>query len=152
MKMMITYDGSEASQFALKESLKMARSMGAELTLYTCVEVMNYYAPVSIEGASQVWGPTMEQGVKEYVKEVGDKLTEEAQEICQGAEISYTHIVEEGQPRENICNFAQENQIDLLVVGSRGLGVIKRMLLGSVSQYVINHAPCSVLVMRPKGA
>ena len=47
-----------------------------------------------------------------------------------------------------ITNYAEQRRIDLIVVGSRGLGGFKRMLLGSVSSGVLNHASCSVLVVR----
>jgi nucleotide-binding universal stress UspA family protein len=47
-----------------------------------------------------------------------------------------------------ITNYADEKHVDLIVVGSRGMGGFKRMLLGSVSSGILNHAHCSVLVVR----
>jgi nucleotide-binding universal stress UspA family protein len=64
----------------------------------------------------------------------------------QGVELD-THA-REGDPAEVIIEIANEQQADLIVVGSRGLTGIKRFLLGSVSNKVSHHAPCSVMIVR----
>jgi len=56
--------------------------------------------------------------------------------------------VEHGDPAETICEVARTGGFDLIVVGSHGAGFLKRALLGSVSQDVLHHAPCPVLVVR----
>jgi nucleotide-binding universal stress UspA family protein len=53
-----------------------------------------------------------------------------------------------GAPGAALCERAAEVDADVVVVGSRGLGAIRRALLGSVSTYVVNNAPCAVLVVR----
>ena len=58
-----------------------------------------------------------------------------------------THV-REGQPAEVIIDVANQEQADLIVVGSRGLTGIQRYLMGSVSSKVSEHAPCSVMVVR----
>jgi nucleotide-binding universal stress UspA family protein len=56
-------------------------------------------------------------------------------------------IVAEGRPSEQIVKEATHRAIDLVVLGSRGLGAVKRLLLGSTSEQVLNSAPCSVLIV-----
>jgi nucleotide-binding universal stress UspA family protein len=56
--------------------------------------------------------------------------------------------VAHGDPGATICGVAANEDFDLIVVGSHGSGVIRRMLLGSVSHHVLHHAPCPVLVVR----
>ena len=56
--------------------------------------------------------------------------------------------VERGTPGTVLCERAEALNADVVVVGSRGRGAIRRMLLGSVSTYVVNNAPCPVLVVR----
>jgi nucleotide-binding universal stress UspA family protein len=57
-------------------------------------------------------------------------------------------MVTTGQVAHEIVRAASEPGVDLLVVGARGVGGFKRLLLGSVSDAVIRHAPCSVLVVK----
>ncbi len=57
-------------------------------------------------------------------------------------------LVLEGQPAEQILKLVAERQVDLIVMGSVGKGMFERMLIGSTSDKVLNHAPCSVLVAR----
>jgi nucleotide-binding universal stress UspA family protein len=53
-----------------------------------------------------------------------------------------------GSPSQEILTAANEPGVDLVVVGARGLGPIKRLVLGSVSERVVHHAPCAVLVVK----
>ncbi len=56
--------------------------------------------------------------------------------------------VEQGDPGETICEVADRERFEVVLVGSHGAGFLKRALLGSVSRYVAQHAPCPVLVVR----
>jgi len=53
-----------------------------------------------------------------------------------------------GHPKDLICQLAQDRGVDLIVMGSRGLGTLRQLLLGSVSNYVLQHAPCPVLITK----
>jgi nucleotide-binding universal stress UspA family protein len=64
---------------------------------------------------------------------------------------SVAEVVETGDPGRLLCTLASELNVDVIVVGSRGLGAVKRLLLGSVSSYVAHNAPCAVLIV-PKDA
>jgi nucleotide-binding universal stress UspA family protein len=58
------------------------------------------------------------------------------------------HVIE-GSPGEAICAFARERDVDVIVVGAQGKGLVARAVLGSVSTHVVGHAPCPVLVVHP---
>jgi nucleotide-binding universal stress UspA family protein len=59
-------------------------------------------------------------------------------------------VLAEGHPAPQIIRAAQQRRVDLVVLGSRGMTGVKRFLVGSVSRKVARHAPCSVMVVRPK--
>ncbi len=63
-------------------------------------------------------------------------------------EVDATPIVETGEPGPTICDVAARVGADVVVLGSHGHGWLQRVLLGSVSHHVLQHAPCPVLVMR----
>ena len=60
------------------------------------------------------------------------------------------HFITAKDAREAICNMAEDLNIDYIVMGSRGLGVLKSLVLGSVSSYVAAHAPCPVIITRDR--
>ena len=64
--------------------------------------------------------------------------------------VNVSHAVELGPVSETICVWAEHHGVDLIVLGARGLGVARRLLLGSISQQVVQHAPCPVLVWRKR--
>ncbi|KAL6559092.1 hypothetical protein OROHE_006461 [Orobanche hederae] len=92
-----------------------------------------------------------------YVLESSNKAQEQnaarilsrAFEMCREKSVKAKTIILEGDPKDRICRAVEEMNVDLLVVGSRGLGQIKRAFLGSVSDYCAHHAKCAVLVVKP---
>ena len=60
------------------------------------------------------------------------------------------HVARPGNPAEEIVRYADEHGIDLIVIGSRGRGRMAALLLGSVSNKVVQHTSCPVLVDRPR--
>ncbi len=85
------------------------------------------------------------------MREAAHKLLEAAvEEVVPDGDVHVARIVTEGPPAEALLAAAQDSE--LLVVGSRGLGGFKGLLLGSVSQQVAHHAPCPVVIVRtPEG-
>ena len=55
--------------------------------------------------------------------------------------------IEGGKPGETICKIAEKESADIIVVGTRGMGAVRRVVLGSVSDYVLHHAHCAVVIV-----
>uniref|UniRef100_A0A0E0GTT4 UspA domain-containing protein n=1 Tax=Oryza nivara TaxID=4536 RepID=A0A0E0GTT4_ORYNI len=72
--------------------------------------------------------------------------------VSRALDVSATGAIVEGDAKEAICQAVEEMHADMLVLGSRGLGKIKRAFLGSVSDYLVHHACCPVLVVKPTKA
>ncbi|KAG9160404.1 hypothetical protein Leryth_008814 [Lithospermum erythrorhizon] len=82
-------------------------------------------------------------------KEQAAELLTRAMHICKEEKVEAEIVVREGDPKETICQATEDLNVDLLVVGSRGRGKIKRALLGSVSDYCAHHAKCPVVIVKP---
>jgi nucleotide-binding universal stress UspA family protein len=74
-----------------------------------------------------------------------------ADAVAAGSGATIDRRAEIGDPGQTICRLAGELGVDVVVVGSRGRGAVKRALLGSVSGHVVHNAPCPVLVIRAEG-
>lgn len=94
------------------------------------------------------------------IQEIGtpddrDRAIKEMQENAKGrldrflgdAGIAKPGIIEKGEPYKKIVSFSKENDIDLIVMGARGLGLIKGMLIGSVTDVVLKSSPCPIFVI-----
>ena len=139
---LVAIDGSAASQEACRQAVLLARLSEATLTILHVAVPASPRNPMSIVEARQVAGVAEAQG-RRYLGE--------AQALAEGI-VPYHTELHTGPPAEAICRRAGELDADLVVVGSRGLGALERFLLGSVSTAVVQRAPCSVLVVRPRGA
>jgi nucleotide-binding universal stress UspA family protein len=137
---LVAIDGSPASAAASEQAIDLAASLGSRLLV---VYVVN--APDVPAGA--VIRPTM-AGVREEAEAVSRKVVEQARRL--GVEATY--LTWEGQPGEAIVAAAEAESADMIVAGSHGRSAVGRLLLGSVSEYLVRHAPVPVLVVHPTEA
>lgn len=138
-KILVPIDGSKQAYEALKHAIYIATFNEAEVTLLYVVDLNKEVAAfeqVSLSGY-----------VPSELKDSAYKLLSSLMhEIPQ--EINAKISVEIGMPAEVIVEYAQDNAVDLIVMGSRGFGAVKSFIMGSVSHYVLQHARCPVFVVR----
>lgn len=155
-KILVAVDGSKPSLNAGNQAIKLAEKHQAELTaLYVISSDIRYghledpVAP-SLEDpvAPSLPGPpkeivmmAMEAGQK-YVDKVKQRASETKISVRTDVVISTNSVV------KDIVEYAEEKKIDLIVIGSRGMSGLKRMLLGSVASGVVKYAHCPVLVVK----
>lgn len=137
--LLLASDGSEFSEGAVRESLKLAKECSAKLTVLTVVEInpeFESYAPGAME--------KIEQDARSYAETVKEKADKEG--------LSCDILVRKSaNPYEAIVEEAQKASVDVIVMGRRGRTGLKRLLMGSVTARVIGHSPVSVLVV-PRAA
>jgi nucleotide-binding universal stress UspA family protein len=138
-KMVVGVDGSEESKLALRWALDEARLRSTKLV---CVHAWTYPTIVDATGL----GPPVTLDLHGTLRDDAQSLIDRVLQEVGGVEgIEVEHAVVEDSPANALCAAADET--DLLVVGSRGLGGVSSLLLGSVSQQVIHHARCPVVVV-----
>ena len=136
-------DHSETAKVALQYVKDLATRFEAEVTLLHAYEglstsVADIY-DISYSSYMQELEQSMEEKVNQHLGDVKAEL--EAQGI------SVKAIILRGEPGPVIVNLAAEQHADMIVLGSRGLKAIRSFLMGSVSNYVVHHAHCPVMVI-----
>jgi nucleotide-binding universal stress UspA family protein len=136
---LVADDMLEDSQPALDEAVRLAKLVRAKLIIVTAIPMVSpaFGVPVPIgdsftallESASKRMDALKERLIAEGVPEVETALLE-------------------GDPVEGVVQFVERNHPELIVVGSRGLSAAGRFFLGSVSDGILHHTHCSVLVVR----
>ncbi|XP_021776060.1 universal stress protein A-like protein [Chenopodium quinoa] len=97
------------------------------------------------------------ESVKKAQAEVSAKILQRAISICKQNMVRAETLIFQGDSKDEICKAAEQTHVDMLIIGSRGLGGIKRKsmnflmvaFLGSVSDYCAHHACCPVLIVKP---
>ncbi len=150
MKFLVAIDGSQASSKALQTAISLAKPAQAKIAVITVLEPIADYHPELIlpTGDWVSWQGHPDPELEKKLAEAGRALLQTAAESCQEAGVICETSLEFGSPRELICKLAGEADVNILVIGSRGLGSMERLLLGSISDYVVHHASCPVLVVR----
>ena len=77
-----------------------------------------------------------------------DYVVDQVQGYLKDTEVSFEIVRLTGSPKREIINYSKENNIDLIVLGSTGLDAIDRFIIGSTTQYIVNHASCNVMVVK----
>lgn len=129
-KLMVGYDGSPHSEKALDFAIFIARKFGSAVTL---VHVVPY----------TYIGKASEEDVRK-----GEEVLSRGVEKLRGAGIAFDYKLLDGDPAEKMAELALNEKYDAIIVGSRGLGGFKELLLGSVSHKLTHHAKCTVIITR----
>ncbi|MBI3842444.1 MAG: universal stress protein [Thaumarchaeota archaeon] len=148
-KILVPYDGSKHSKKALKEALEIARKFGSQAYLVSVAEASEVRAPGTLLGVMQSKKmKKLSSKLLEAVIRKTDLMLQKEMEVCRNKGIDAYYHVLTGNIANSILNFAKKYQIDLIVIGSRGLsGISKIMSLGSVSRKVSEEADCPVMIM-----
>ncbi|XP_010266116.1 PREDICTED: universal stress protein PHOS34 [Nelumbo nucifera] len=156
----VAVDGSEESMNALKWALDnlTLRTQGEGSEAGTFV-ILHVQSPPSIAvglnpgsipfgGPSDLEVPAFTAAIEAHQRRITNAILNHALKICSEKHAIVKTQVVVGDPKEMICDFTENLKADLLVMGSHAYGPIKRMFLGSVSNYCTNHVQCPVIVVK----
>ncbi len=142
-KVLLATDGSEEARLAAQTSADLAQRTGSELHLVHVGSVVTHGA-----GSGVQVGPLPGVHQDELDRQAERLLGAEVERMkSSGIEVAEAHL-RRGRADEEVIVLAEETGADLIAVGSKGLGGVRRALMGSVSDSVVRHAHCPVLVVR----
>ncbi|WP_311650369.1 universal stress protein [Selenomonas artemidis] len=133
---LVPVDGSEGADRAIEKAVMLAKLCNAKVNFL-------YVANINQLAINAV----LSDAILDSVTKAGNVILERAMEMVPEG-VEKESFSDTGSPAVVVLVFAESNNIDLIVMGSRGLGVVKGVLLGSVSQYVVEQAKCPVLVVK----
>ncbi|MDD3248254.1 MAG: universal stress protein [Methanosarcina sp.] len=134
-KILLATDGSENAKSAACSGLEIARSAGAEV-----------YA-VYVAGIS-CCSPIMPESYDWEIGKEGSEAVAEIEKMGKETGVTVNSVLLQGNPAQEILDFAEKNDIDMIVLGTQGKAGIDRFLLGGVTEKVVRHAKAEVLVVR----
>lgn len=159
-KILVAIDRSEMSRQGFTTALDLARATGGQLTLLHVLSVEDEESPhMPTLFGKDFYPKGLHQSVVQIYEDLwkayearGTALLRSRAEEARAAGITPETAQGLGRPGPTICEFAQKLGADLIVVGRQGDRTgLSEFFLGSVSNYVLHHAPCSVLVLVPPG-
>lgn len=138
-KILVPLDGSDNSFRALDAAISLAKQAGSKIVGFYAINIL----PMA---EAQMFAPTFQMDEKKYAV----RVLERAGSACERQNVGFSRVIEIGSPGYVIEKFIKnkKNKIDLVVMGSRGMGAVKEIFLGSVSNYVLHKSPVPVLIVK----
>lgn len=139
-KILVAFDGSESSQNALRQAIRLARTEKCWVKVVSVVP--SYEGDIYLTGVKDI---------EAAIKGPAEKLLAEAREIASAEGVSVITNVQQGEAYERIVDVAESENCDLIVMGRKGHSSIEKAFIGCVTERVIGHTHSDVLVV-PKDA
>ena len=139
-KILVPVDGSENSFRALEQAIFLSiKIQEAQITvLYIIEDLPSLY----------IYSPKIIEKLHADYKSEYTKILERCKEIAKKSGININTVLLEGDPASKITGYSEMEKFDLIIIGSRGMGKFKEVIIGSVSNKVLHHAKCSVMLVR----
>jgi nucleotide-binding universal stress UspA family protein len=139
-KILVPVDFSGCSQKGLEYAIGFAGELGAEIALlhatylgymYSCVGTALYDIP----------------GLQKAARKIADRQMQKLVRAAKFGRVKFETVFTEASPVLDICDFAKKHDVDLIITSTHGLTGFQHVLMGSIAEKVVRHAPCSVLVV-----
>lgn len=143
---LVAVDGSKDAERAFRKAVQIAKRNDGKLLLAHIIDT-RAFATVGIytyEFPLVDYDPTIVIKYENYARDLMEKYTKEADEA--GVK-DVNYIIQNGSPKELICDIANDNKVNLVICGATGLNAVERFLIGSVSEHITRHVKCDVLLV-----
>ncbi|XP_031253290.1 universal stress protein A-like protein [Pistacia vera] len=149
-RILVAIDEGEESLYALTWCLKNVITKNSKDTLILLYAKPPRAVYTALDGTGYLFSSDIMATINKYSNDVANRVIEKARKICreQNSDVKVEARVENGDPRDVICETVEKLGVDVLVMGSHGYGWIKRVFLGSVSNHCAQHVKCPVLIVK----
>ena len=139
-KILVPVDGSTNSKLALEKAKELAKMSNGQVTVVTIIKDL----------AAQLYNLENEdkQEIRNVFQKQGEEILKEGLEAFKECKGKIESLLINGDPAQEIIKLAGTGDYDLIVMGSRGLNAFSRLMIGSVSNKVLNHVNISVLIVK----
>ena len=140
-KILVPYDGSEHSERAFSYALDLAKKYSSEVIAISCILAQDQLFETSI--------PEQENLELQRQRKIASEILSVPESRSEQAKIGYSGVVlKTSSVADAILSYAESNGIDMILIGSRGLGGFKKLLLGSVASALSQYSKCPVLIVK----
>ena len=138
-KILVPADGSDNSYRALEAALVFSEKLGSSISV---VNVMEQVPITHIESEK------LPNELLEAYKKENQEILSKCSDIAHQKGIIIKTVLLQGNPAPVILDYIKKENFDLVIMGSRGMGKFKELILGSVSSKIMHHSPCAVMIIR----
>ena len=135
-KILVALDGSKSSTRALRKAIELAKQTNSSITGITIIQAF----PTEVGMIRKIIGKALTKHHKNFLAS--------AKRMCAKNDVKFVDVIEFGEEGSTIVSFAQKNNFELIVIGSRGIGKIGEIFLGSTSSHVVHASKIPVLVIK----
>ena len=135
-------DGSEISYKALDAALFFSEKLGSNIT---AIHVMEDIPVTNIE-SQKLLNDMLE--ISAVCKRQGENILSKCSESARNRDLNVNTVLLKGNPASIILDFCKNEKYDLIIMGNRGIGKVKEIILGSVSSKILHNSTCPVLLIK----
>jgi len=133
---LVALDGSKNSIRALRNAIQFAKQTDASITGIFVIQSF----PTEMGLIRTMVGKALNKHYKRFMPI--------AKAMCTKKGVEFLDVIENGEEGKTIVSFAHKNNFDLIIIGSRGMGTLGKLFLGSTSNYVVNSSKIPVLIVK----
>ena len=138
MTVLVAYDGSEPAQKAVERAF--SEHADGEIILLRVVEAADGYTEAGIE--------LLREYVTDRKANASTEMIDEVTDLAGSGDVEFRTEITAGDPAREVVRFAEEHDVDQLIVGNHGRSGVSRVLLGSVAEQIVRRSPVPVTVVR----
>ncbi|KAB2338825.1 universal stress protein [Cytobacillus depressus] len=136
---LVAVDGSTEAEWALKKAIEIAKRDDAQITLAHIIDTRTF-------STVEAYDSTIVERGNMFARELMEKYKSE---VMAAGVSKVEYVIDYGSPKMIIPkDLAKKQEVDLIICGATGMNAVERFLIGSVSENIVRHASCDVLVVR----